>query len=184
MKITIVAGTNRTGSRTLKLARHVAALYEAQGVDVALVDLADLPLQQMDGGIYAERPAAMASMVQDVLSADGLVVVTPEYNGGFPGVLKLFIDLLPFPESFELRPVCFVGVAAGRFGALRPIEQLVQIWGYRNGIVFPERVMVHGATQNLSEEGVPTEAFVAGLLHTQVRHYVEFCRRLQGFPTA
>ena len=43
-------------------------------------------------------------------------MVAPEYNGSIPGALKYFIDLLPFPEAFEDRPVAFVGIASGRVG--------------------------------------------------------------------
>ena len=48
---------------------------------------------------------AMAADLRAVLQAEGLIVVTPEYNGSLPGVLKYFIDMLKFPESFEQRPV-------------------------------------------------------------------------------
>ena len=48
--------------------------------------------------------------------------------------------MLKFPESFEKRPVCFTGLGAGIWGALRPVEQLQAIFGYRNAYLFPERV--------------------------------------------
>ena len=68
--------------------------------------------------------------------------------------------MLPFPESFEQRPVCFVGLAAGIWGALRPVEQLQAIFGYRNAYIFPERVFMPGIGKLLNEAGaiqrVPT----------------------------
>ena len=55
-------------------------------------------------------------------------------------MLKYFIDMLKFPGSFDRKPVCFVGVADGVWGALRPVEQLQQVFGYRHSVMFPIRV--------------------------------------------
>jgi NAD(P)H-dependent FMN reductase len=114
-----------------------------------------------------------------VLAADGLVVVSPEYNGGIPGILKLFIDMLPFPESFEQRPVCFVGVAAGLWGALRPVEQLQAIFGYRNAYVYPERVFMPGIGNLLDESGRFTSPDIEKRLTKQATGFVEFVESLR-----
>ena len=74
-----------------------------------------------------KKPAAFARFSSAILTSDGVHLVTPEYNGGAPGVLKYFIDMLKFPEAFEQRPVAFTGLAAGQWGALRPVEQLAAI---------------------------------------------------------
>lgn len=87
-------------------------------------DLAELSPEIFSPTAYAEKPAALKKFTHAILAADGLVIVTPEYNGSLPGILKYFIDMLPFPESFEPRPVCFVGLADDIGGALRPVEQL------------------------------------------------------------
>lgn len=113
--ITLISGTNRPASNTRKVTAVIEGIYR---------DLHDLPLELFAPGAYAEKPAAFAPFAQGVLEASGLVVVTPEYNGSMPGVLKVFIDHLKFPESFEGKPVCFVGLAAGMWGALRGVEQL------------------------------------------------------------
>jgi len=179
MQITVLSGTNRQGSNTLKVATHAASLYRAMaGVRVELIDLQDLPPEVLTPGAYADKPAALAALVQPVLDADGLVVVTPEYNGGFPGVLKLFIDMLPFPQAFEKRPVSFIGLAVGRWGALRPVEQLQQIFGYRNAFQFPERVLLPSVNTSIDEHGAPTDPFVQGLLASQVQGFVDFARRM------
>ena len=86
------------------------------------LDLATLPPEIFSPASYAEKPKAFRPFSDAILQSSGVVVVSPEYNGGIPGVLKYFIDMLKFPESFTDRPVCFVGLAAGMWGALRPIE--------------------------------------------------------------
>lgn len=186
MKLVVVSGTHRAGSRTRRVAELVRRRYAAQeGVEVTLLDLADLPSELLDPTSLDARPEAFAPFQEPVLAADGLVVVTPEYNGGFPGVLKLWIDHLPFPESFELRPVCFVGLSAGRWGALRPVEQLTALWGYREGFVFPRRVFLFDVASHLpdgADDLVP--GLARDLLDRQVEEYVDFCRRLRGFREA
>ena len=103
----------------------------------------------------------------------------PEYNGGAPGVLKYFIDLLPFPESFEGRPVAFTGVAAGMFGALRPVEQLQQIFGYRNAYIYPNRVFIAGVHEVLTEDGKLTDEKLQLRLASQARGFAAFIRSLK-----
>ena len=108
------------------------------------------------------------------------MVVSPEYNGGIPGVLKYFIDMLPFPESFEQRPVCFVGLAAGIWGALRPVEQLQAIFGYRNAFVFPERVFMPNINKLLDAAGRLANPDLEERLEKQAAGFVSFVERLRG----
>src|SRR5579885_1745994 len=128
--MTLIVGTNRPDSNSRKVARHVEEIYAQMKVPLHVIDLAKLPPEIFNPSSYGEKPKSFEPFSSAVLKSSGLVVVTPEYNGGMPGVLKYFIDMLKFPESFERRPVCFVGLAAGIWGALRPVEQFQGIFGY------------------------------------------------------
>jgi NAD(P)H-dependent FMN reductase len=110
-----------------------------------------LPPEIFSPTSYAEKPRAFQPFAEAVLNAAGLHVVSPEYNGAIPGVLKYFIDMLKFPESFSNRPVCFVGLAAGMWGALRPVEQLQAIFGYRNAFIYPDRVFLPTVNDRLDD---------------------------------
>ena len=110
-------------------------------------------------------------------------MVTPEYNGSMPGVLKLFIDHLKFPESFEAKPVCFVGLAAGMWGALRSVEQLQAIFGYRNAHVFPKRVFIPGIGQALGSDGQFVDPELTGRLREQTRGFVRFVDAIDRLKT-
>jgi len=178
--IVIISGTNRPGSNTRKVTAHVEAAYKALGVKTQLLDLADLPPEIFLPDSYAEKPAAFKKFTDAILASDGLVVVTPEYNGSLPGILKYFIDMLPFPESFEQRPVCFVGLAAGIWGALRPVEQLQAIFGYRNAFVFPERVFMPGIGKVLDAAGQFTNPDMEKRLKNQAEGFAGFVEKLRG----
>jgi len=114
-----------------------------------------------------------------VVQADGLHVLTPEYNGGFPGILKYFIDMLPFPESFEHKCVCFTGVAAGIWGAFRPVEQLQMIFGYRNAYIMPERVWFTQIHTRLAETGELLDEADRRRLADQVEKFAAYVKRMK-----
>ena len=178
--MTLVVGTNRTDSNSRKVASHLEEIYRELKIPLRVLDLAQLPPEIFLPTAYAEKPASFAPFSDAVLQSSGLIIVTPEYNGSMPGVLKYFIDLLKFPESFERRPVCFVGLAAGIWGALRSVEQLQAIFGYRNAFIFPERVFMPRINQLLDAQGRITDAEVAARLRAQQEGFVAFVRKLKA----
>jgi NAD(P)H-dependent FMN reductase len=178
--ITLVVGTNRPGSRARAVSKHVEEIYRELKVDLRVLDLKDLPKEIFDPNSYEEAPASFATFQEAITNADGLVIVTPEYNGSVPGILKYFIDMLEFPVSFEHRPVCFVGVAKGMWGALRPVEQLQAIFGYRNGYIYPERVFMPGIDKLLDDAGRLKDAGLIERLRKQAAGYVEFVEKVKN----
>ena len=177
--MTMIVGTNRPGSNTRKVAKHVEEIYANLKIPLHIIDLTDLPPEIFSSAAYAEKPKSFHPFAQAVLKSSGLIVVTPEYNGGIPGVLKYFIDMLKFPESFERRPVCFIGLAAGIWGALRPVEQLQNIFGYRNAYIYPERVFISQVGNLLDADGRLTRQDIIDRLKSQADGFVDFTKRLQ-----
>ncbi len=178
--ITLIVGTNRPGSNTRKVAAEIETIYASLKVPLRVLDLAQLPAEIFAPASYAEKPKSFQPFADAVLQASGLHVVTPEYNGSLPGVLKYFIDMLKFPESFERRPVCFTGLAAAMWGALRPVEQLQAIFGYRNAYIFPERVFMPTVNNVLDGNGRIKDAELLGRLQKQAAGFVEFVEKLKG----
>src|SRR5262245_61947958 len=109
--IVLISGTNRPDSNPRRVTGNVDGLYPALKIKHRILDLATLPPEIFAPSSYGAKPAAFAPFAEAILAADGLHVVTPEYNGGVPGILKYFIDMLKFPESFDRRPACFTGLA-------------------------------------------------------------------------
>lgn len=178
--IQIISGTNRPDSNTLKVANEVLAIYQSLGIEAELLDLAKMPPEIFFPGSYAEKPVTFHPFSQAVVESAGLVVVTPEYNGSMPGVLKYFIDMLKFPESFEKRPVAFVGLAAGTWGALRSVEQLQAIFTYRNAHLYPERVFMPGINSVLDGEGKIKDGEIQKRLRAQAEGFAAFVKSVQG----
>jgi chromate reductase, NAD(P)H dehydrogenase (quinone) len=177
--ITLIVGTNRPGSNTRKVAKQIEEIYTGLKVPLHVLDLAQLPSEIFSSSSYAEKPKSFEPFSSAVLQSSGLHVITPEYNGSVPGVLKYFIDMLKFPESFEQRPVCFTGLAAGIWGALRPVEQLQAIFGYRNAYIFPERVFLPQINNLLDANGRLKDAELLKRLKNQADGFVGFVESLK-----
>lgn len=172
----IISGTDRPNSNALRVSEYLQKKYRKEGVEAAIIDLQDFPLEQVRGGRYGEDLPDVDAFVGKAMQADGLVIVCPEYNGGYPGILKLFIDYFPFPKSLHKKPVALVGEANGAFGALRAVEQLQQVVGYRNAHVFPERVFIPRINKNFDEEKGIMDNFQQELLESQIKNFVPFVR--------
>ncbi|MBI5153935.1 NAD(P)H-dependent oxidoreductase [Candidatus Poribacteria bacterium] len=181
MVIVVLSGTNRPGSNTLKMARMIHGFYREAGAEARILDLQDMPAELFSPASYAQKPAAFEPLSDAVLSADGLHVVTPEYNGSFPGVLKYFIDMLKFPESFEHRCVAFTGAAAGIWGGFRSVEQLQMIFGYRNAHILPERVWIPRINEKWNaDQTALTDEQTMKMLRDQASKFIAFTARHDG----
>ncbi len=176
--ITIIAGTNREGNLSSLFTNFISSVYHSTNVPTQTLHLSELPIETFSPTAYKEKPSKVIEFTQHILDSSGLVFVVPEYNGSMPGALKLFIDLLPYPESFEGRPVCYIGVASGQFGALRAVEHLQQVFGYRNAYNFPKRVFVPAVHEVANLENGITDENLKARLSEQAIAFLAFCRSL------
>lgn len=175
--IHILSSTDRPGSNALKVATY-ANEFMKEKANVEVFSLKDFPYADVVGGKYGEDIESVEKFNDAFLDADGFLFVVPEYNGGFPGVLKLFIDYLPFPEAMYKIPVSFIGEAAGSFGALRPVEHLQQILSYRKALIYSERMFISGVDDNFdSEKGLKSD-MLQGLLEDQLNGFVTFVEQV------
>jgi chromate reductase len=166
--------TNRPGSNSAKVAAHVAEIYAAKGTPLEVVDLHNLPPEIFHPSSYAEKPASFASMQESMMKATGILIVTPEYNGGFPGVFKYFIDMLKFPETFAGKPFAFVGLSAGIGGAVRPVEQFTALIHHLRGVVYPGTVNIPGINNHLDDKGRIKSADIIERLEKQAEGFSKF----------
>ena len=173
--IEIIACTNRKGSNSRRVSELVLKKLTDAGEEAQILDLSEINWAELNENVYGEdnRPNSMKPLVDRIDNADGLYLVCPEYNGSYPGVVKTFIDYWSYPTSFEKRPVCFIGLG-GMFGALRPVEHLQQVFGYRNAFIFPERIFLQNIWAILDEDGTIKNETTAALLDQQVKNFVKF----------
>lgn len=177
-EICIISGTDRPGSNALRVARYVQKLYRRQEAEAEVMDLKEFPVEAVAGGRYGEELPELDPYIDAIVEADGLVIICPEYNGGYPGILKLLIDYLPFPQALGKKPVSLIGEATGAFGAMRAVEQLQQVVGYRNALIFPERVFISRIHENFDDEKGILDPFQQELLEEQVKNFTDFVKKV------
>lgn len=122
LSIPLVLGTNRKDRKSEFAAKWVhSKMTEREELETQYFDVRDFALPQDDYGtaLGPQFPEWQSAMKR----ADGLVIVTPEYNHGYPGVLKSVLDLLL--KEYIHKPVAFVGVSAGPWGGTRVIEAML-----------------------------------------------------------
>ena len=151
--VTIISGTNRKDSNTLKVSKLAKKFLKKIGVETQLIDLAEIPEEIFSRDHY-NNPHKNFKIYQDmILNCSGILSIVPEYNGSFPGILKYFIDLLKFPESLREKPAGFIGLAAGSFGGIRAIEHLAMVFQYREAHIFGLRSLFIHVDKKIRKDG-------------------------------
>jgi len=162
--ITIISGTNRSGSKTLDFATSFLEMVSEMGEDVQLLDLSTLAPEWLFSGMYDKSkmtPELLDIQKRFVLDTDAFVVFAPEYNGSFPGMVKLFIDAISvneYPRNFKNKTFALVGISSGRAGNLRGIDHLADIIAHMGGWVLPNKLPLSGVDALLDEKGNVTDA--------------------------
>ena len=149
------AGSLRRGSFNRGLIRAAAASAPS-GVIVEIYDLADIPLYNQDVEDAGE-PDAVVAWKRAIRSADALLVATPEYNHGIPGVLKNAIDWASRPRMtspLRDKPVAVTGASPGTGSTARAQAQLRETFVFTGACVMPQpELMVGAAASHFDDDG-------------------------------
>lgn len=120
--IPVILGTARQGRKSENAARFVFEQTKKRArVETELIDVRKLPLRLDDAGEQMKDPVFSATIER----CDGLIIVTPEYNHGYPGLLKHALDMNLTEYIHKAVGIC--GVSAGPFGGARVIENLLPV---------------------------------------------------------
>jgi NAD(P)H-dependent FMN reductase len=149
--ITIVSGTNRLASNSLKIAKYYQNQLIKRGLQSELLNLQELPENFIGSDLYGKRSDEFEKTQQLISKTAKFLFVIPEYNGSFPGVLKTFIDACNFPASFYDKKVCLVGVSSGKYGNVRGIEHFNGVCAYLHMQVMPMRLHIANIKDELNE---------------------------------
>ena len=127
---TVIIATNRKDSASGRVGREIEQRALASGKAIQVWDFNDLPADIAFGETYGNRSAAFQNAIDTfVAPIQQLVFVVPEYNGSFPGILKLVIDAIP-QKIWQDKMAYIVGVSSGAAGNLRGQEHLTGIFHY------------------------------------------------------
>ena len=175
---TIISATNRKDARSLEVSKIVQNIYKGLGESVDILDLKQVPFEGIVSNPYEPADSKIEPYLDQVARSEALIIVCPEYNGGMPGLIKHFIDHWKYPDSFVYKPICFVGVG-GKFGALKPVTHLQDIFIYRHSFVFPIRVCIQNIEQTL-KDGKIVDPNIQKLLKKQATNFLKFVDGLKS----
>jgi chromate reductase, NAD(P)H dehydrogenase (quinone) len=181
LRILGLAGSLRTGSLN-RAALHAAQELAPAGMAIEVFDIAEIPLYNEDVR-SAGMPPAVEDLRAKVKAADGLLIVTPEYNHSIPGVLKNTIDWVSRPpeQPFDGKPIAIMGASPGMAGTARAQTHLRQCFVFLNGLIMnrPE-VLISSAGQKFDANGVLTDAATRTFLTTYLEAYKAWVLRLKA----
>ena len=158
MKITILSASVRRGRNSHRVALYFKKfISENELATVDIVDLAEYNFPIFEERLqYIEHPEpSVLDFQKRINDADGVLIITPEYNGGYPASLKNVIDLLY--KEWQKKPIAISTVSAGPFAGAQVTTSLVfSLWKIGAWVV-PAMFPVPQVQNNYNEEGVPND---------------------------
>jgi len=172
--ITIIAATNRPNSNTLKVAKYYQQQLKQKGVESNLFSLEHLPIDVLNTDMFGKRSTAFQK-IQDLISnTDKFLFVMPEYNGSYPGVLKVLIDACNFPDSFYDKKTALVGLSSGKYGNIRGVDHFTGVCHYIHLHILPLRIHIPNIKTELDTDGNLIKEDTVKFTNEQIEKFIKF----------
>jgi len=157
-KIAIISASVRKGRNSHRVALYLNHLLsEKKEAEIELIDLKELNFPIFEERLkFMEDPDEKTiGFAESIKHADGVIIVTPEYNGGYPSSLKNVSDLLV--EEWYRKPIAFATVSAGAFGGAQVITSLQFSFWKLQAWTVPAVFQVPNVEKSFDSEGVPAD---------------------------
>jgi chromate reductase, NAD(P)H dehydrogenase (quinone) len=172
--ITIIAGTNRQNSNTLKLANYYHNALCQRSIASEVISLTELPADFIVSDLYGKRSEMFKAIQERISGSSKFLFVVPEYNGGFPGILKTFIDGCTFPDSFYGKKAALTGLSSGKYGNIRGIEHFTGICHYIHLHVMPLRLHIPAIDKEFDQHGNLFKEDTLQFVNQQIEQLIAF----------
>lgn len=164
---TIISGTNRPGSNTIRVAKLYLQLLKNKGIDANFVTLEGLDV--------ATRNTSIESLEQSVLEpTQKFIFIVPEYNGSFPGVLKSLLDNTDIQKVWWGKKAMLTGVSTGRAGNLRGMEHLTGVLHYLKMHVFYNKLPISVVNKLLTVDHNIEDGPTLHVMNEQLDGFIQF----------
>lgn len=163
---TIISGTNRIGSKTLVVAREYQRLFKKAGIQAELLSLEEMNSLHRDHSFEELEKKYL-------LPTTKYIFVLPEYNGSFPGIFKLMMDLSDIVKTFYHKKVMLVGVADGRAGNLRGLDNMTNMCHYMKMNVMPNKVPISRVGEEMENGRFMKESTIK-TVESQIEQFIEY----------
>jgi chromate reductase len=164
---TIISGTNRHESHTLKIAQEYQHFLKHKGIEAGLFSL--------EGVNVLKRDEAFEKIENEIiLPTTHFIFLSPEYNGSFPGVLKMFFDTSKNHHIWKNKKALLTGISSGRAGNLRGMDHLTGILNYLKITVHPNKLPISSVNNLFDGEGKLTDENTVKAIHQQLDEFIEW----------
>jgi chromate reductase, NAD(P)H dehydrogenase (quinone) len=170
--IVTIAGSSQPSSFTGKALAVVNDELTRLGFEVSSFDGGTLRLE-FPGRPPSEDGVRLRTAVRE---AAGVVLATPEYHGSLSAMIKLAIENMGFPSALQGKPVALLGVAAGRIGAIKSVEQLRGICAHVGALVVPNAISIANVRRAFDTDGRATDPGTEEALRGLARSLESFMR--------
>ncbi|MBC7865733.1 MAG: NAD(P)H-dependent oxidoreductase [Bacteroidia bacterium] len=172
--ICIISATQRPLSKTLKIAENYEQLLKELNVECRIFSLEKLPENFLNTEMHGKRSPGFQEIIDSEIAAfEKFIIVSPEYNGSFPGVFKVFLDALS-PRYWTDKKAALAGVSDGRAGNLRGMEHLTNILNYLKVNVYHNKIPISMVSKLLDENGKLNSPETIELLRKQLDGFLKF----------
>lgn len=173
--IVIIVGTNRPNSMSRQIAEYYQGILNQLGATSIILDLVNLPDDFTVSALYANtgKNEAFNNLKSLLEQTDKFVFVVPEYNGSYPGVLKAFIDGLPYPNSFSNKKAALVGLSSNMQGATIALSHLNDVFSYLGMNTLAMRVKL-GQIRSHYQDNILSNALYKELIEIQAGQIIHF----------
>jgi len=162
---TIISGTNRIGSNTLKVAKEYQLILKEKGIEAGLLSLENVNV--------LTRDIHFIQMENDILiPTNRFIFIAPEYNGSFPGVLKMLFDTSKSNTIWWYKKALITGLSTGRAGNLRGNDHLSAVLNYLKITVHPNQLPISVVDRLLDENGHFTDQDTLKAIHHQLDDFI------------
>jgi len=152
MKISIIIGTVREGRRSPGVAYLLRDMLELKGEKIEILDLEEysFPIMKERLKNLKHPPAGMREFSQHLFDSDGIIIITPEYNGSYSGVLKNTLDY--FKPEYYKKPIGVVTVSSGVLGGINASHHLLSWVLHVKAIPSPFKLLVKSVDKTFDKE--------------------------------
>ena len=172
--ITVVSGTNRTGNKSVIIAKEYLRQLHSLGEEAQIFDLQELPADFASAWTRDKQSVGFQQQVQTYFRGIGkMVLIVPEYQGTFPGILKLVFDAV-HPNDLKGKKVAMVGLGSGRAGNLRGMDHLSGAFHYLGITVFPNHLPLPKINDVISQDGVLHDENTINLIRMHAEGFSKF----------
>lgn len=172
--ITVICGTHRPKNQTLSVVNRYFEILEKMGQEVKILQMDELPEDFLISNTFGKRTHGMEDIIHEkIVAADKLVIVSPEYNGSYPGLFKAFLDAVK-PHVWRGKKVALVGVASGRAGNLRGMDHLTDVMHHLRAEVFSLKVPISQLDALMNDQGMMVDELTVRVLEQQAEEFLKF----------